>query len=503
MPPTLNSPPKPSPRSHPHLYEINTWAWLESRSRREGRNLTLAEVPDGEWDQLARLGFDLVWLMGVWQRSPASQQIFQTNSASFPQYDQALPGWRLDQIVGSPYAVRAYVPDPRIGSWKDLDSAREKLRARGMGLILDFVPNHTALDHEWVGAHPEYYVQGTAQDFQADPAAFYSLESAGGKPRWIARGRDPYFPPWRDTAQVNHFHPAARGALLAELRTIAQHCDGVRCDMAMLVLTDIFSKTWGRFLGGFDPPAREFWTEAFAAAPGFLWLAEVYWGLERRLLDHGFQFAYCKGLYDSLRSGRPQDVYAHLSPDAAVQSSVVHFLENHDEARSAAVFGAERLPAVAALFATAPGMRLSFQGQLEGRKIHLPIELATAADEPVDPAIRALYEKLLKISNQETFHSGEWKLLAVQAADDSTAVNLIAYQWRSAAAWKLVVVNLGAVASQGRVQIVDEISSASQYSLRDELNDATYTWKGEDITRGGLFVRLDAYRAQLFDITSP
>jgi hypothetical protein len=502
MPPPLDSPSNPSLRAHPHLYEINAWAWLESLSRREGRNLTLAEVPAGEWDQLARLGFNLVWLMGVWQRSPASQQIFQANSPSFPQYDRALPGWRLDQIVGSPYAVHAYVPDPRIGTWKDLDSARENLRARGMGLILDFVPNHTALDHGWVGAHPEFFVQGSAQDFRNDPAAFYSLESTAGKSRLIAHGRDPYFPPWRDTAQLNHFNPSARAALLAELRTIAKHCDGVRCDMAMLVLNDIFSKTWGRFLGGFDPPAQEFWTEAFAALPGFLWLAEVYWGLEYRLLELGFQFTYCKGLYDSLCSGRPQDIYAHLLADSAVRSSVMHFLENHDEARSAAVFGAERLPAVAALFATAPGMRLYYQGQLEGRKIHLPIELATATDEPSDPVISALYEKLLKISNQDTFHAGEWKLLAVQAADDLTAPNLIAYQWRSASAWKLVVVNLGAVASQGRVQIVDEISSASQYSLRDELNDATYTWKGEDISRGGLYVRLDAYRAQLFDITS-
>jgi hypothetical protein len=501
MPPSFDSSRKLSLRPHPHLYEINTWAWLEALSRCEGRKLSLAEVPDRDWDGLERLGFDLVWLMGVWERSPLGRRIAQTDSPLFPLYEQALPGWRLDQVVGSPYSIRDYSPDPRIGTWLDIDSARQKLHARNMGLILDFIPNHTGLDHLWVAAHPEYYLQGTEQDFRENPSLFYLCERGGEEPLILVRGRDPYFPPWKDLAQLNLFQPAARAALLAELQKIAQHCDGVRCDMAMLVLTDVFSKTWSRFLTGFPPPAREFWTEAMSAVPGLILLAEVYWGMERRLQELGLDFTYCKGFYDLLRDGPPDDVRAHFTADPDYQRRAVHFLENHDEARSAAVFGPEKLPAVGALLATAPGMRMYHQGQLEGRKIHLPIELAEAAEEPPDPATTAFYAKILQISNQEIFHTGEWKFLSVEPSGDSTADNLIVYQWRSKTSWKLVAVNLAGVTSQGSVQIAGEITSASQYTLRDELNSAAYQWHGSDIARDGLYLRLNGYAAQVFDIT--
>src|ERR1700719_1612462 len=101
-------------RSHPHLYEINTWAWLEKLSARFGRPLTLAEVPDSEWDALARLGFDAVWLMGVWRRSPRARQIELAKAATTggaTQYDRALPGWKPEDVIASPYAVMEYVPD--------------------------------------------------------------------------------------------------------------------------------------------------------------------------------------------------------------------------------------------------------------------------------------------------------------------------------------------------------------------------------------------------------
>jgi hypothetical protein len=501
MPASPDSSRKLSLRPHPHLYEINTWAWLEALSRREGRKLSLAEVPDRDWDEFARLGFDLVWLMGVWQRSPLGRRIAQTDSQLFPLYEQALPGWRLDQVVGSPYSICDYSPDPRIGVWRDIDTARQKLHSRNIGLILDFIPNHTGLDHLWVAAHPEYYIQGTAQDFRENPSFFYLCERGGEEPWVLARARDPYFPPWRDLAQLNLFQPAAHAALLAELQNIAQHCDGVRCDTAMLLLTDEFSKTWSRFLTGFPPPPREFWRDAASAAPRLILLAEVYWGMERRLQTLGFDFTYCKGFYDVLREGRPDDIRAHFTADLDYQKRAVHFLENHDEARSAAVFGPEKLPAVGALLATAPGLRMYHQGQLEGRKIRLPIELAEAANEPPDPATAFFYAKILQISNQDIFHAGEWTLLAVESSGDSTADNLIVYQWRSKTSWKLVAVNLTGVTSQGSVQIAAEITPTTQYTLRDELNNAVYEWHGSDIARDGLYVRLAACAAQIFDIT--
>ncbi|MGH9682451.1 MAG: alpha-amylase family glycosyl hydrolase, partial [Candidatus Acidiferrales bacterium] len=367
-------------RPHPHLYEINTWAWIEELSAKLGRKIDLRDVPDNEWDNIASLGFDFVWLMGVWERSPVGRRFFQTDTASFPGFDEALPGWKLSQVVGSPYSVYRYQPDPRIGSWADLDFVREKLRARHIGLILDFVANHTAPDHPWTTSHPEYYVRGTEDDFRKDPSAFYLVETET-EPNLLAYGRDPYFPPWRDVVQLNYFEPAARSALIAALRRLATHCDGVRCDMAMLVLNDIFARTWGPLLKGYEPPPREFWSEAIAAIPQFVWLAEVYWNCEEPVQTLGFQFTYDKGLYDALRDGHIDEVHARLSADLPAQSRAARFLENHDEARSAAVFGSAKREAFGTLIATLPGMRFYHHGQLDGRKIHLPIPLAVATPE--------------------------------------------------------------------------------------------------------------------------
>src|SRR5580704_4994764 len=152
-------------RKHPHLYQINTYAWLERLSDKLGRKIRLADVADSEWDAIAAMGFDAVWLMGIWQRSPISRALDQKNTPAFPAYTEALPGWTPDDIIGSPYSILQYEPEARIGTWKDIDFTRAKLHQRKMALFLDFVGNHTGLDHPWTHDHPEYYVQGTKDNF--------------------------------------------------------------------------------------------------------------------------------------------------------------------------------------------------------------------------------------------------------------------------------------------------------------------------------------------------
>lgn len=488
-------------RPHPHLYEINTYAWLEELSAKLGHIIALPDVPDTEWDRFSSLGFDYVWLMGVWERSPAGRHFFQTDAGSFPSFDRALPGWKLSDIVGSPYSVRRYQPASRIGTWTDLDEIRDKLHTRHIGLILDFVPNHTAPDHPWTSAHPEYYVRGTLGDFRRDPSAFCLIENSG-EPGILAHGRDPYFPPWRDVVQLNYFEPATRAAMLGELREISKHCDGVRCDMAMLVFNDIFARTWDSFLSGMKPPKTEFWSEAIAAIPNFLWLAEVYWNCESQCHDFGFQFTYDKGLYDALRDDHIAEIQERLRASLEIQSGAARFLENHDEARSAAVFGAAKREAVATLIATLPGMRFYHHGQLDGRKIQLPMPLASAAPEPADVETRAFYERLLKLSNEPVFHTGKWSLLEVNSAGDDSFRNLVAYQWLSNSARKIAIVNLSAAISQARVRFSEGISATRQYSFADQLHDVRYLRDGGEISRQGLYVRLDPFRAHLFDVTA-
>lgn len=488
-------------RSHPHLFEINTWAWLEELSARAGHSITLDAVPVSEWDKLQQLGFDIVWLMGVWRRSPASREIALAEPANRPLYDRALPGWTSADVVGSPYAVAEYAPDRRIGTWGSLDRAREELHQRGIALFLDFVGNHTALDHPWTSAHPEFYVQGAAGDFAKDPASFHRIEGTNG-PVFLALAKDPYFPPWKDAAQLNHFNPKMRAAQLAQLRTIAAHCDGVRCDMAMLHLNDIFANQWACFLKNPKPPKTEFWAAAHKAVPRLVLLAEAYWGTEQRLLDLGFSFAYDKSLYDALRDANVPKAQAGLAAAPSVEGHFARFLENHDEARCASAFGKQRLPGAATLMGTLPGMRFYHQGELEGRSAFLPITLRMQANAPPDPEIFALFAKILQITNDDAFHSGTWNLLPVVPEGDGTAGNLAVYEWRSAKSWKVIVGNLAGNAAQGRVKLGDRVSTAAQYIFYDQLNDVRYERSGEELRNLGLFVRREAFQAHLFDVSS-
>ncbi|MCU0573861.1 MAG: alpha-amylase family glycosyl hydrolase [Syntrophobacteraceae bacterium] len=156
---------------HPLVYEINTWVWLDELSRREQRALNLASIPDADWDQIAALGFDAVWFMGVWERSPEGARISMRNKGLLEDFHRALPDFTAADNVGSPYCVRRYVVDDHLGGPSGLATAREKLAERGLRLILDFVPNHVAPDHPWASSHPEYFIQGDDEDLRRDPAS--------------------------------------------------------------------------------------------------------------------------------------------------------------------------------------------------------------------------------------------------------------------------------------------------------------------------------------------
>ena len=171
---------------------------------------------------------------------------------------------------------------------------------RGLRLMLDFVPNHTAPDHPWVEEHPEYYVRGTEEDLARAPQNYTRVKRKGGD-LVLAHGRDPYFPGWSDTLQLNYANAATQKAMAGELLRIAGQCDGVRCDMAMLVLPDVFERTWGARPQPFWPNTIK---QVRAASPDFVFMAEVYWDMEWTLQQQGFDYAYDKRLYDRLREDR-------------------------------------------------------------------------------------------------------------------------------------------------------------------------------------------------------
>jgi hypothetical protein len=306
-----------------------------------------------------------------------------------------------------------------------------------MKLLLDFIPNHTAIDHPWATLHPEYYIQGSWHDRETRPHDFVALETGYGR-RYLAHGRDPYFPSWSDTLQLNYRHPELRKAMLAELVHLAGMCDGVRCDMAMLLLPEVILNTWSeKSLPAYGnlPIDDSFWPEAIQRVkmehPDFLFIAEVYWDLEPKLLEQGFDFSYDKHLYDHLRSGAAGSVRQHLTASLDCQRRLVRFLENHDEPRAAQAFSAEMLRSAAVLCYLAPGLRFFQYGQLEGHRIHIPVQICRAPEEARDEALYTFYIALLDLLRGDMLRSGCWRLLPCMpfAGDDPTRSNFIAYDW--------------------------------------------------------------------------
>jgi alpha amylase-like protein len=485
-------------RPHPHLIEIATWPWLERLSLQERRLVTLTNVPEAQWDSLAARGFDGVFLMGVWRRSAIGRQIALNLPSLRAEYDRILPGWNDADVTGSPYCVQAYEPDERMGGWRGLGEARGQLGSRGMALFLDFIPNHTAFDHAWIASHPERYVLGTRDEYEQSPADFRAL-TANGRPIYVACGRDPYFPPWTDVAQLNYFNEDTRTAMVDTLQSIASHCDGVRCDMAMLLFNDVFDRTWRSLLGDDWPiPAMEFWSRATVAVPQLIYLAEVYWDLEPRILDQGFSFAYDKRLLDALHEPAPAArVGQLLTAERPERSRLCRFIENHDEPRSAATLGSH-LAASACLMASTPGMRLFFDGQLEGRRVRAPVQLGRWPDEPVDRSVQELYDRVLAFTARNVLHDGAWRILDVSPATDHTWQNIVAYRWRAGAALAVVVVNLSATSSEAHVSVSGELTDADAFDFEDELTGHSYRWTHESLDARGLWVRLDGGRGHLF-----
>jgi hypothetical protein len=485
-------------RPNANVYEINTWPWLDELSRREGRPVTLGTVPESDWDRLHALGFDFVWLMGVWQRSAKGRHIAQTLPELFPGYEFALPGWRVEQVVGSPYSIANYIPDSHLASWDELDHVRAQLHSRGMGLVVDLVPNHTAFDHPWVDSHPEYYVQGSLDEFKRNPSAYYLIEHAGSA-RFIARGRDPNWAPWTDVAQLNYSNPELRLAMIDQIRQIAAHADGVRADMTMLVLNEVFERTWGALAG--KPPEQEFWDAAISSVPNLVWIAEAYWDLEAVLHRLGFDFVYGKRWYDALREGWSENVRRQFAPPLDYQRRLVRFLENHDEDRALSAFGEAKMEAVATLLATAPGMRLYHHGQLEGKRVRQPVQLGASRVEPPVPAVTKVYERLFQIADASVFHRGSWRLLEVKSFGDEGFRDLIAYCWTWGTDVRVVVVNLNANPARAVVEWPGSLDG-DHLRVTDQIHRTNTAVSAEEMSSRGLHLSLPGYGAQILTVTS-
>ncbi|HWU36426.1 MAG TPA: alpha-amylase family glycosyl hydrolase, partial [Candidatus Acidoferrum sp.] len=335
---------------------------------------------------------------------------------------------REEDIAGSVFAISGYTVSQALGRDAALARLRQRLQKRGLKLMLDFVPNHTGLDHPWVKAHPEYYIPGTEADLERAPQDFIRIKFRHGE-SIMAYGRDPYFPGWPDTLQLDYGNPASQAAMIGELLKIAGQCDGVRCDMAMLVLPDVFERTWGRRPEPFWPRATR---QVRERVPDFCFMAEVYWDLEWTLQQQGFDYTYDKRLYDRLREGHARPVREHFYAGLDFQDKLARFLENHDEPRAAATFTPEVHKAAAVITFLAPGLRFFHQGQFEGRKKRILPHLVRAPQEPPFEELRVFYDQLLSVLSQPGVRDGQWQLLECVPAwgGNWTSDCFLAFAWQ-------------------------------------------------------------------------
>jgi len=475
---------------------------------RDGRLATLDDVPDGYLDSLALLGFDWLWLLGIWQTGEAARTVSRSHADWVNGYKSQLPDLRPEDITGSPFAIKNYTACNDFGGDEALARFRQRLAKRGMKLLLDFVPNHTAPDHPWVFAHPEYYIGGSDDDLAREPGNYRRVDTRHGT-RVIAYGRDPYFPGWPDTLQVNYRSTALRKAMIGELERISTQCDGLRCDMAMLPLPDVILRTWGeRSRPGDGSPAVDspFWLEALPRVrgkqPSFTFMAEVYWDREYDLQQQGFDYTYDKRLYDRLESRQAQSVRGHLCADPEFQKRSVRFLENHDEPRAAASFPDDVHRAAAVLAFLVPGMRFFHEGQLEGRRVHVSMHLGRRPSEPVDEELRAFYLQLLAVLKSPIPRDGDWQLLECHAAweDNVTAEQFIAFSWQHEGSRLLAAVNFGPAQGQCYIPVPWHDLAGKPVMLCDRLTVASYERSGEDLQHRGLYLDLPPWGYHVFEV---
>jgi hypothetical protein len=490
--------PGPGP-SYPSLFQINTRVVLSDLSRSLNRPATLDDVADSTLDDIAANGFDWVWFLGVWQTGAAGRKVSLENPEWCHEFQDLLPDFTEADVCGSCFAIRSYSVNSDFGGDDAVARLCQRVHRRGMRLMLDFVPNHMAPDHPWVRDHPEYFVHGTEEQLRREPQNYTRVSTPQGD-TVLAYGRDPYFSGWPDTLQLNYANPALREAMATELERIAGTCDGVRCDMAMLILPDVFARTWGL-------QAAPFWPEATARArarhPGFIFMAEVYWDLEWTLQQQGFDYTYDKRLYDRLREGHARPVRDHLRADMDFQRKSARFLENHDEPRAAATFppGIHEAAAIVTYFC--PGLRFIHQGQVEGFTKRIPVHLSRGPAELPNAGIREFYDRLLSCLRRPEARDGEWRLLECTPAWDGnwTWDCFICSSLRGANGKILVgVVNYAPNQSQCHLHIPFAELGGKQVYLRDLMSPAAYTRDGSEILGRGLYLDLPPWGYHVFEL---
>ena len=462
----------------------STLVWLDQLSRRHGRAITrLDQVPDQELDRFAAFGINALWLIGVWERSPASRRIKQLSGNP--------------DAAASAYAVQDYVIAGELGGddgWRDL---RDRAAARGIRLASDMVPNHMGLDSSWVVEHPEWFLARRdcpypaytfdGPELSSDPrvslriedhywdrsdaaVVFRRTDTSSGDTRFIYHGNDGTSFPWNDTAQLDYLNPDAREAVIQAILAIARRFPIIRFDAAMTLARKHIQRLWfpepgsggaipsraghGFTRAQFDRVLpREFWREVVDRvaheAPGTLLLAEAFWLMEGYFVRTlGMHRVYNSAFMVMLRDERNADFRRVLRDtlefDPGILQRWVNFMNNPDERTAVDQFGrGEKYFGVCTLLATLPGLPMFGHGQLEGFEERYGMEFRRALrDEPVDEGLeREHWRRIAPLLRVRSRFAGADEFLLYDCRDASGHVHedVFAFSNRDASGAALVL----------------------------------------------------------------
>ncbi|OHT13427.1 Alpha amylase, catalytic domain containing protein [Tritrichomonas foetus] len=473
------------------LYEISTRPYLYLLGQKLGKTVTLRDIPESEFDDWKNKGFEWVWFMGVWQVGDIGLKHDRETDNLKNSYNENLPGWNNDDVIGSPYAIVQYTVNTAIGTLEDIAWIREELHKRGMKLMLDFVPNHSALDAPEVTSKVNFYIR--APNGQVSSSKYWNNGIAFGCGKWCD--------PWTDVAQYNYFDEGLRQHQIDVLKFIASVADGARCDMAHLIISAQFEDYWRNELNayGYSRPSREFWEEAISTVkssyPEFRFLAESYSDNEANLINLGFDFAYDKVPYDKLTyKDAPGFIQEIWNRNRDYKSHCCFFTENHDEKRAVANFfyNYQAANAAAGALLTLPGMRFFNQEQWNGPSNKIDVHLRRANYEQPNQACVTFYDKLFQVLKLECMTQGEFTQLNVDGSN-------------SIAAWKysygdehvLVAVNFADNQAGGWIKISDA-PQGSNIPVLEMISGETYYRDGNELRNSGIFVLLNQYQVQIF-----
>ena len=474
---------------HPILYEISTRPWLYELSKKYQKPITkLRDIPLEEFDNLKENGIDIIWMMGMWKLGKYGLEFDLKLD-----YSKVFPNWKKEDVIGSPYAVVKYVCNPEIGTNEDLIWLREQINSRDMKLMLDFVPNHSAIDAPAAKLNPQLYIRAPAG--KKNPNRY---TDSG-----FAFGSYPFHPPWKDVIQFNYWEKETRNMMKNNLMTVLSYADGVRCDVASLLLNDIIEIAWKEELDywGYHRPSTEFWEYAFAEVkskyPNAILLAEVYGDKEiEALYKLGFHYCYNKDLLIRLM-GSTLELKKYLKNKTENNwGHLANFVENHDEDRIVYNMGnVKKAMAAGTIASTVGGMIFINHGQWSGYKNKLEVHLRKGEDEDENNEVKNYYQKLIQIIQDPAFTGSNYYFINDIKGDKKD--DFIAYLREEGDSHYLVVVNYSNSYGCANVPIYN-MNDNVDVSLYEVFNDEEYIRNGSDIRNKGLIVCLNPWETQIF-----